>query len=135
MDSSTPPAPRPSGVGSTIPLSVAHINLWVWAALAGITLLGLGIRLFGLTSYGVWFDEAYHVQLVRLPTVAAMLGAVLANPPSDPLYVLLLRLWVGLFGSSDGSIRGRSVLLSTATLPAADALGRVLAGRAAGLLG
>jgi mannosyltransferase len=103
--------------------------------LGGILLLGLGIRLYGLTGYGIWFDEAYHIALVQQPTVAAMLDAVLSNPPSDPLYVLLLRPWVALFGTSDGAVRLLSVLCSTATLPATYALGRVLAGRGAGRLG
>src|SRR5437764_1094 len=46
-------------------------------ALPAIVLLGLAVRLWGLTGYGVWFDEAYHVQLVRLPTVCDTLDAVL----------------------------------------------------------
>jgi 4-amino-4-deoxy-L-arabinose transferase-like glycosyltransferase len=107
----------------------------VWLALLGVTLLGLVVRLYGLTNYGVWFDEAYHIQLVQLPTITAMLGAVLSNPPSDPLYVLLLRPWVALFGPGDGSVRTLSVLLSTATLPATYWLGKVVAGRAVGLVG
>jgi 4-amino-4-deoxy-L-arabinose transferase-like glycosyltransferase len=107
----------------------------VWLALVSVTLLGLVVRLYGLTNYGVWFDEAYHIQLVQLPTIPAMLDAVLANPPSDPLYVLLLRPWVALFGPGDGSVRTMSVILSTATLPATYWLGKVVAGRAAGLVG
>src|SRR5262249_45820420 len=86
-----------------------------------------------LTDYGIWWDEAYHIQLVQLPTVGAMLDAVLSNPPSDPLYVLILRGWVGLFGHGDGAVRLLSVGFSTATLPATYWLGRRLAGRAAGL--
>src|SRR4051794_35198697 len=104
-------------------------------ALGLVVLLGLGVRLLGLTAYGIWFDEGYHVALVRLPTVGAMLEAVLSNPPSDPLYVLVLRGWVGLFGHGDTEVRLLSVLLSTATLPAAYWLGRVMAGGAVGLLG
>ncbi|MDQ5825729.1 MAG: glycosyltransferase family 39 protein [Chloroflexota bacterium] len=105
------------------------------AALLSVVLLGFALRLYGLTGYGIWFDEAYHIQLVSLPTVGDMLRAVLANPPSDPLYVLLLRPWVSLFGHGDASVRTLSVILSTATIPAAYWLGRVAAGRAAGLLG
>jgi Dolichyl-phosphate-mannose-protein mannosyltransferase len=104
-------------------------------ALAAIMLVGLAIRLYGLTSYGIWFDESYHIALVQLPSVGAMLDAVLSNPPSDPLYVLLLRPWVGLFGHSDGAVRALSVGLSTATLPATYWLGRELSGPRAGLLG
>src|SRR5947207_1917215 len=102
--------------------------------LIALTALGLAVRFYGLTSYGIWFDEAYHIQLVQLSTVPAMLDAVLSNPPSDPLYVLLLRAWVGLFGHGDAAVRLLSVLLSAATLPATYWLGRVMVGRAAGLL-
>jgi 4-amino-4-deoxy-L-arabinose transferase-like glycosyltransferase len=104
------------------------------AALGLIVLLGLGVRLIGLTGYGIWDDEAYHIALVKLPTVAAMLDAVLSNPPSDPLYVLLLRGWVSLFGHGDAQVRLLSVIFSVATLPATYWLGRAMVGRAAGLL-
>src|SRR5207253_2990871 len=46
----------------------------------------------------------------------------------------LLRAWVGLFGHGDAAVRLLSVLLSAATLPATYWLGRVMVGRAAGLL-
>jgi mannosyltransferase len=105
------------------------------AALLSVVLLGFVLRAYGLTGYGIWFDEAYHIQLVTLPTVGEMLRAVLANPPSDPLYVLLLRPWVALFGRDDLSVRALSVVLSTAALPATYWLGKVAAGRAAGLVG
>jgi 4-amino-4-deoxy-L-arabinose transferase-like glycosyltransferase len=107
---------------------------WI-ALLAGITLLGFGIRLVGLTDHGVWFDEAIYVSYVRLPDVVSMLDALLTSPPCTPLYMLLLDRWVDLFGSGDFSIRFLAVLLSTATLPATYWLGRLLAGSGAGLLG
>jgi 4-amino-4-deoxy-L-arabinose transferase-like glycosyltransferase len=103
-------------------------------ALAAVTLLALVIRLYGLTNHGVWWDEAYHAELVRLPSVGAMLDAVLSNPPSDPLYALVLRAWSGLAGTGDAAIRLPSVLFSAATVPATYWLGRVVAGEAAGLL-
>ena len=112
-----------------------HPLLPTIAWLSGITLLGLAVRLYGLTSYGMWFDEAYHVQLVRLPTVGAMLEAVLSNPPSDPLYVLVLRGWTAFFDTGDASIRIPSVIFGTATIPATYWLGRLVAGRPAGILG
>ena len=121
--------------------TAARRNTWAAALshyalpLALITLVGLGVRLYGLTAYGIWFDEGYHIALVRLPTVGAMLDAVLSNPPSDPLYVLLLRGWAWLFETGDLAVRSLSVVLSTATLPAIYALGRVLAGGRVGLVG
>ena len=50
------------------------------------------------------------------------------------LYYLLLRFWL-LFGSSEGYIRGLSVLFSVATIPLLYALGSRLFGSVAGLLG
>jgi uncharacterized membrane protein len=103
--------------------------------LAAITLGALAIRLWRLDAAGVWFDEAYHVALVRLPDVWAMLDAILSNSPSDPLYALVLRGWVGIAGHADGVIRVPSLIVGTLTIPAAAWLARELDGRrAVGLL-
>ena len=106
-----------------------------WLALASVMALGLAVRLYGLTAYGVWFDEAYHIQLVQLPDIPTMLDAVLSNPPSDPLYVLLLRGWTTIFGYGDLSVRMLSVILGTFTIPATCWLGCVMANRSVGLVG
>ena len=103
--------------------------------LAVVMLLGLGVRMYGLTGYGIWFDEGYHIALVQLPTVGAMVDALISNPPSDPLYVMLLRAWVGLFGHDNAAVRMLSVLASTSTLPAIYLLGRQAASNTIGLLG
>lgn len=114
--------------------STAQASFILPSLVAMATLLGLVVRLHDLTAHGIWFDEAYHIELVRLPTVGRMLDAVLSNPPSDPLYALVLRWWAGLFGHSDGAVRVLSVIFSTVTVPATYWLGRVLVGRWAGVL-
>ena len=106
-----------------------------WAALLSITAVALAVRVYRLTDYGIWFDEAYHIALISLASTSDMLGAVLANPPSDPLYVLLLRVWVGVFGTGDASVRSLSVLFGTLTVLATYGVSYLLAGRNAGLLG
>lgn len=98
--------------------------MWAALGLLAITVVGLVLRLWGLDGYGVTFDEAYHVALVRLPDVGSMLDAALSNPPSDPLYVLLLRPLVQAFGHGDALIRAPSVIVGTLTIPAAAWLGR-----------
>jgi len=133
----------PAEAGEEIAVPVATRRTWQalsvlrpeWIALGLVVLTGLGLRLYGLTSYGIWFDEGYHIALVKLPTIGSMLDAVLSNPPSDPLYVLVLRLWVDLFGHGDTAVRTLSVLIGAATLPAIYWLGRELGSRSAGLLG
>ena len=47
--------------------------------LGAVTLLALAIRLYGLTNHGVWWDEAYHAELVRLPSVGAMRLGILES--------------------------------------------------------
>jgi 4-amino-4-deoxy-L-arabinose transferase-like glycosyltransferase len=101
------------------------------AALVAITLVGLAIRLWHLDAAGVWFDEAYHVALVRLSDLPTMLDAILSNPPSDPLYAVVLRGWVEIAGHADGVIRLPSVVVGTVTIPAAAWLARELDGRRA----
>jgi 4-amino-4-deoxy-L-arabinose transferase-like glycosyltransferase len=99
-----------------------------------LTLVGLAIRAWDLGVAGVWFDESYHVALVREPTVGAMLDAILSNPPSDPLYALVLRAWVAVAGSGDAAIRVPSVLAGSLTIPAAAWLAREADGRRAVVL-
>jgi hypothetical protein len=128
-------APINSAREGAHPLSMLSSSHLLLGALAAVTLVGLAVRLYGLTDYGIWFDEAYHIQLVKLPSIPDMIGAVLSNPPSDPLYVLLLRGWTRVFGYEDGAVRMLSVLFSTATVPATYWLGRVFAGRMVGIIG
>jgi hypothetical protein len=87
-------------------------------SLVVLTLGGLTLRLYQLDAFGIWFDEAYHVALVGEPSSGAMLDAVLSNPPSNPLYVLVLRAWTELVGTSDAFIRLPSVVFGSATVPA-----------------
>ena len=118
-----PSTRRPTGESHSRPQPVI--------ALVAITLGGLAIRLWSLDAAGVWFDEAYHVALVRLPDIGGMLDAVMSNPPADPLYPIVLRGWVGVAGHADAAIRIPSVAFGTLTIPAAYWLARELDGRRA----
>jgi mannosyltransferase len=113
-----------------VPFAAAERARPVIAVLA-ITLVGLVIRMWSLGTAGVWFDESYHLALVREPGVGAMLDAILANPPSDPLYALVLRGWVAVAGDDDAIIRLPSVLAGTLTIPAVAWLANELDGRRA----
>ena len=94
-----------------------------------LTLIGLAIRLWDVGGAGVWFDESYAVALAREPSTGAMLDAVLANPPSTPLYFIVLRGWVALAGHADAAIRLPSVLAGVLLIPATAWLSRELDGR------
>ena len=98
-----------------------------------IVLVATILRLHALTAKSFWLDEGISVQIARLPW-NQLLFALRHREANMALYYLLLRFWL-LFGSSEGYIRGLSVLFSVATIPLLYALGSRLFGSAAGLLG
>ncbi|HEY3447438.1 MAG TPA: glycosyltransferase family 39 protein [Myxococcales bacterium] len=93
-------------------------------ALLGIVLMAAAVRLWGLTTHSVWYDEAASLAFARLP-LASLFGGV-ADPGNPPLYYLLLRGWVALFGSSEAGLRGLSALAGILAVPALFALAREL---------
>ncbi len=84
--------------------------------LATIAALGFVVRLAGTGERTLFWDEAYHIRLANAPSVVGMLGSVLANPPSDPLYAFLLRGWVAFAGNADFAVRLPSVALGALTV-------------------
>jgi mannosyltransferase len=98
-----------------------------------IALIALILRLYALTAKSFWLDEGISVEIARLPW-NQLLFVLRHREANMALYYLLLRFWL-FFGSSEGYIRGLSVLFSVATIPLLYALGSRLFGRVAGLLG
>ena len=95
-----------------------------------LLLLGLDLRLARLGFQPLWWDEGYSVYFATLP-----LGEMVRQTAVDihpPLYYALLHLWTALLGPGPIALRAFSVLAGLAAVPLAWALGRRLAGRAAG---
>lgn len=81
---------------------------WVWL---GLLLLGLVVRVWGLTAHSLDFDESWSLYLARLPLETILSKALGQGPdPHPPLYFLMLRAWISLFGDSEVALRGLSVL-------------------------
>ncbi|HYI21713.1 MAG TPA: glycosyltransferase family 39 protein, partial [Candidatus Limnocylindrales bacterium] len=91
---------------------------WFAAAVIAAAVVGVAVRLAGAGDRTLFWDEAYHVRLALEPTVGAVLGAVLANPPSDPLYSLVLYGWTALAGTSDFAVRLPSIAFAALTVVA-----------------
>jgi 4-amino-4-deoxy-L-arabinose transferase-like glycosyltransferase len=99
-------------------------------ALLAITSAGLALRLFGAWRAGLSYDEALTWAFASEPGGSGLtLGA-----DRPPLGHLLLAASARLFGASDIGLRVLHVLAAAATIPVVYALGRRLAGPAAGLL-
>lgn len=108
-------------------------NLW----LILVTLLGLALRLYGLSDKSLWHDELGTLTYVTseggwLDTIRDPLTT--PTIPIPPLFFLITRLFMTL-GQSVFLLRLPSVLFSALTVPLAYLLGRTLFDRDVGLLG
>jgi uncharacterized membrane protein len=96
-----------------------------------ILALAFALRVQGINDDSYWLDE-----MTSLRDAGRPLGRILAGdggPSHPPLYYLLLKGWIALFGSSETAVRMLSAILGTATVGATCALFRALHGRAVGL--
>ena len=79
--------------------------------------VGAALRFSRLGLESFWNDEIFTVWIVRQP-FAAMWRSILADV-HPPLYYLVLRAWVALFGSGDVAVRACSAALGVVTIPIA----------------
>jgi 4-amino-4-deoxy-L-arabinose transferase-like glycosyltransferase len=127
----TPAVATLQGLGRVRAGSVAgQPALWWWAT--ALTIVGLAVRLVGLTARPVWADETYVVYWANRPW-PAIPAALLAHEFHPPLFYLLLHLWLPLTGS-DLLLRLPSALAGALVIPVACALGRGLVNQPVGLL-
>ena len=89
--------------------------------LFAILLLSLLIRLHGLASKPMWYDEAFSVLFSRAGLSAMLEGTLsevegAAAEEHPLLYYFLLWGWMRLFGESPGAVRAFSVLISLGVL-------------------
>ncbi len=101
--------------------------------MVGLILVALAVRVPKLGATNLWLDEANSWLLAKysLPTLLANIRA----SPGSPLYFVLLKLWVLLFGESERALRSLSLVVSLALIPVTYTLGARTISRRAGLLG
>jgi uncharacterized membrane protein len=76
--------------------------------------VGIGLRWAQLGKASLWFDEGYTAWVVSLP--ASRIVQVIRVDTAPPLYYLLLRGWVAIFGHSEAALRSLSAVFATASL-------------------
>ena len=86
--------------------------------------------LAGLTGGPLWLDETISVEIARLPLPD--LYAALRQDGAPPVYYLLLKAWIALFGTGTTAVRLLTVCLVPLLLLLAHRVGRLLAGQAGG---
>ena len=92
--------------------SVGRFQAW---PLTGLTLLGLGLRLFRLDFRSLWLDEAYSLKLASADVGGILMGA--AQDIHPPLFHLLLAGWIRVFGTSEFALRALPALLGALLTP------------------
>ncbi|MBD3363282.1 phospholipid carrier-dependent glycosyltransferase [Candidatus Dojkabacteria bacterium] len=80
-----------------------------------VIVLALVLRMFVLQTFEFWFDEAYTGLLVDKPW--NQFFSVLREDVHPPLYYVLLKSWVTLFGNSVLTLRSFSVIFGVLTIP------------------
>ncbi len=79
--------------------------------LVGILAVGLALRLVNIGTEPYWGDEVLSLDVVRhFSTAGEMLRYLAQVEFHPPLYYLLLRPWVALFGTAETAVRSLSVL-------------------------
>jgi uncharacterized membrane protein len=96
-------------------------------------LIALVLRVKGLGATDIWLDEANSWNVARLPWGAMMNN--LRSSPLGPLYFVLLKFWMLLFGDSEAALRAPSLIASVLAIPVAYTIGVRVFSRRAALLG
>lgn len=96
------------------PARVRLKGLGITAAVAlGGLLFGVVARLFASPHSPLWYDETFSAVIATAPNWSAAFH-LMGEDVNGPLYYVMLRLWVGLFGDTDTALRSLSVILSAA---------------------
>ena len=90
-----------------------------------VLVLGAVLRFSELGQESLWYDEAWSVQAAHAPTLGALVEGSL-DDSHPPLYFMLLRGWVSLFGDSEEAVRSLSAVFGALAPLAVYGLGRAL---------
>ncbi|MFO0982262.1 MAG: glycosyltransferase family 39 protein [Planctomycetota bacterium] len=109
---------------SATPVPQARLGPRDWLTLLCATAAALVLRVAGLGRDALWFDESYRVLLASRPPLHAAATFFYLHCSHPPLYLMLLRAWIELFGDSELSVRMPSIIAGTALVPITFAFAR-----------
>lgn len=95
-----------------------------------IILLGSFLRIYGLGSESIWFDEAVSIN-VSQQSVALIIEKTELHPP---LYYIILHFWMLLFGTSEVATRSLSAIFGIISIFLIYQVGRTLFNHRVGLI-
>ncbi len=125
-----------------LPSRLHHLGQRIPASLVlgGVLfVVALGFDLYRLGNPSIWYDEAFSVELARLPL--PLLWHIISGPePNMELYYLFLHFWLGLIGAlglhaTEFVVRLPSAVFAALSTVAVFLLGRRFIGTIAGVAG
>jgi mannosyltransferase len=100
--------------------------------LAGVLALAAVLRFLQLGHDSLWTDEGFSYRMAT-SGASQFLDQTTSADPNPPLYYILLRAWIELFGSSEVALRSLSAILGIALVGVVFELGRRLSGNLVGV--
>jgi hypothetical protein len=91
------------------------------------------VRLHGLTRDSLWFDEALTATLIQAKW-SQIIKAIISAEQTPPFYFLLMKVWTGLVGISDWTLRFPSVVFGVVTIWQTYRLAAYCAGKTEGII-
>lgn len=98
-----------------------------------ITAAGTVIRILKIDDAELWHDEACTARFAWM-TVSELFSSLTSTEPHPPVYYLFMKLWIGIFGDSEVSLRLPSLISGSALIPAVYLTASRLFDRASALL-
>ncbi len=106
----------PSRLDGALSPAASRSTKTIMAAFVVVVGLYVAARLWRLTSYGLYGDEAFSLWLAKSDW-AALFSYVVTDAVHPPLFYLLLKIWVGAGGESVLWLKLLPALTSIVTLP------------------
>jgi mannosyltransferase len=98
--------------------------------LISILLIALFLRFYELGTESIWLDEAESIH-----ESALSVQQIAQHTNQPPLYFLILRIWIDLFGTSETALRSISAIFGVLAVGIVFLVGRSLSNPRVGLIG
>ncbi len=82
-----------------------------------ILVVGAALRVWHIGTQSLWFDEARFLEAALRPDFASLVRFMIREDYHPPLYPLVLKGWVAVFGTSDASVRALPALVGLSLVP------------------
>jgi uncharacterized membrane protein len=114
-------------------MDASRLRVFMLAVL--VACLATALRAQDIAGQSLWTDELFSRYYADLFSLKYLWTTGLFHEDSPPLYYMVVKGWMGLFGTSEAAIRSLSLVASVLTLPLIYLLGKELFDARRGVFG